>query len=236
MYSKAEHMKQFIDYACNIAKKEQFDSKATIGINEDSNRNSDDTKTKDKNFQDPFSGGGMSRAEKKFLASVYEKSNSVFEWGMGSSSVLANYIGVKKLVSVDNVEQWVQNTKNQVNNPSYKFNFVNIGDVVEWGRPKDTAPKPSWLEYSMAVQQEQEPFDVYLVDGRFRMACAFQALLHGRDDSFVMIHDFERDYYQVVLEVTEKIEQVGKLVQLRKTADDEKIRELYEEYKFNFNK
>ena len=155
---------------------------------------------------------------------------------MGSSSVLANFIGVKKLVSVDNVKQWVENTENKVNNPNYKFNFVNIGDVIAWGRPKDTVPKNSWLKYSMIVQKEQEPFDVYLVDGRFRMACALQALLHGRSNSFVMIHDFERDYYQVILEVTEKINQVGKLVQLKKTADNQKIRKMYEEYKYNFNK
>ena len=62
IYSKAEHMQKFMDYACNVANK---------GI--------ESVDTNKENFQDPFSGGGMTRDEKEFLASVYEKADSVFE-------------------------------------------------------------------------------------------------------------------------------------------------------------
>ena len=54
-----------------------------------------------KGFVNPFSGGGMSEKEQEFLLQSYKQSHSVFEWGMGSSSALANYVGVDTLVSVD---------------------------------------------------------------------------------------------------------------------------------------
>ena len=76
---------------------------------------------------------------------------------------------------------------------------------------------------------------MYLVDGRFRVACACAALLHASDESFVMIHDFDREYYHVILEVSDKIKQVGKLVQLkRRSSDDSRVKALWEKYKYDF--
>ena len=187
-----------------------------------------------KEFENPFSGGGMSEQEQEFLLQTYQSAASVFEWGMGSSSSLANYAGVNELVSVDSVQSWVENTKKVVQNERYKFTHVDIGQVGAWGTP--TGPKIlKWLDYSNKVNDESKSFDVYLVDGRFRVACACMALLHGRDDSYVMIHDFERDYYQEILHVAEKMHQVGKLVKIKKKHNvEEQINNMWEKNKYDY--
>lgn len=187
-----------------------------------------------KNFVNPFSGGGMSKDEQDFLEKTYRHSTSIFEWGMGSSSALANHLGVEKLVSVDNFLEWVEKTKLTINNDRYTFHYVNIGRVGAWGRPVDKQ-NIKWLDYSTKINDEKESFDVYLVDGRFRVACACLALLHSNDNSYIMIHDFERDYYQEILQVSEKIHQVGKLVQLKKKpGSNSMIPYMWEKYKYDY--
>jgi len=68
------------------------------------------------------------------------------------------------------------------------------------------------------------------VDGRFRVACACRALLHGLPSSFLLIHDFERIQYHAILEVADQIGQVGNLAMLRRRseASDARIWALYE--------
>ena len=185
-----------------------------------------------KGFVNPFSGGGMNEKEQHFLLQSYKQSNSVFEWGMGSSSALANYLGIDILVSIDSAKSWVEKTQKIVNNKNYKFIHVDIGQVGAWGMPIHKSLK--WLDYSNKVNDELASFDVYLVDGRFRIACACMALLHGRDDSFVLIHDFKREYYQEILKAADKIEQVGTLVKLRKIpGTDNVLQDMWEKYKYD---
>ena len=192
------------------------------------------TPTSIKGFVNPFSGGGMSKDEQDFLEQTYRHSTSIFEWGMGSSSALANYVGVNTLVSVDSYLKWVKKTKSVVNNDNYRFQYVNIGDVGAYGVP--IGPQSiSWLDYSMKVNDETKPFDIYLVDGRFRVACACMALLHGRADSYVMIHDFQREHYQEILQVADKVEQIGILVKLKKkTGTDSALQDMWEKYKYDY--
>lgn len=189
-------------------------------------------KTK-KSFINPFKGGGMSKKEVAFLTRVYQYSTSIFEWGMGSSSALANFLGVKVLVSVDSYKKWVEQTKSVVNNGRYKFLYVNIGRVREWGFPVEPQNK-RWLDYSKKINDERNSFDVYLVDGRFRVACACMALLHGRNDSSIMFHDFNREYYQEILQAADKIKQVESLAQLRKKSGaDNILHAMWKKYKYD---
>ena len=165
-----------------------------------------------------FIGGGMSQSEQELLSKIYNNVTSVFEWGMGSSTIIAQRIGIQRLTAVDSAEEWVLKCRRKVNS-EYKLIHSNVGDVKEWGFPKDESRKHLWPSYSLEVDKEKTSFDVYLVDGRFRMACAIRALLHGRNSSLVLIHDFQRHYYQQILNVAYKIDQVGKLVVLRRKME-----------------
>ena len=133
-----------------------------------------------RNFHDRFSGGGMNRPEQELLARTYASAESVFEWGMGSSTLIAAHVGIKRLTAVDSAPTWVDKVRGMLKGrPTYTFRHADIGPVIKFGNPKDQTHKDQWPDYSLQVDREQDPFDVYLVDGRFRVACACRALLHG---------------------------------------------------------
>ena len=188
-------------------------------------------------FNDLFIGGGMNHAEQELLSRTYAAASSVFEWGMGSSTLIADHMGIERLTAVDSSPTWVDNVRTMLKHPTYSFRHADIGPVIDWGNPKNDNHKDLWPDYSLQVVHEETPFDVYLVDGRFRVACACQALLHGRADSLVMVHDFGRDAYQVLLILADKIEQERNLSVLRRktTVSDEEIRKVWEQHKFTKN-
>ena len=134
---------------------------------------------------------------------------------------------------------------------AYSFRHADIGLVADFGKPTDGTLRSQWPAYSKEVDHEDDAFDVYLVDGRFRVACACRALLHGRDDSLLLIHDFphedqdssipqwNRDLdlqrgYNTILDVADVVEQVRSLVVLRRkaSAHDETIRALWKTHQF----
>ena len=186
------------------------------------------------NFHDRFSGGGMNRPAQALLARTYANAESVFERGMGSSTLIAAHVGIKKLTAVDSAPTWVQKVRSILNRPQYTFRHADIGPVKDFGTPKDQTRKDKWPDYSLQVTRESEPFDVYLVDGRFRVACACQAMLHGRADSLIMVHDFGRDAYQVLLTLADKVEQVRVLAVLRRKTmvSNKDIQAVWEQYQF----
>ena len=192
---------------------------------------------KTKRFVDPFSGGGMNREEQQLLEDVYRRSSSVFEWGMGSSTKLAEFVGIERLVAVDSALTWVDKLKKKITLPNYNLVYVNIGPIKKYGNPKDESMKDQWPDYSLYVDTTSERFDVYLVDGRFRVACACRALLHGGYNALVLIHDFKRSEYQVILQIAYRVEQTNSLVVLkrREDASDDAIVSLWGQYKYVFS-
>ena len=60
-----------------------------------------------------------------------------------------------------------------------------------FGYPTDASTSPKWPFYSAGpLAAEGAPFAVYLIDGRFRVACALASLLHGGTESLLLVHDF----------------------------------------------
>ena len=167
-------------------------------------------------FSDKFAGGGMTADEERELAKRYSGVRSVFEWGMGSSTLIAAHSGVERLTAVDSSEKWVEKCRNYTLRNNFTLRFSPVGKVGRWGIPSDDAAKPLWKGYSEAVDAESESFDIYLVDGRFRVACACRAMLHGGGEALILIHDFERPQYQALLKVATKLAQVDTLAVLRK--------------------
>ena len=63
---------------------------------------------------------------------------------------------------------------------NYRFSLADVGETKMFGHPKD--PNLPKVEYNYQVAPlltEYEPFDVYLVDGRYRVACAAVTFLHA---------------------------------------------------------
>lgn len=177
-------------------------------------------------FTDEFGGGGMSKKEKTLLANVYSKANSVGEWGMGSSTLIAKHTGVKNLHAIDSSLKWVNKMKSLIN--GYDLKWSNIGNVKEWGYPTDKTRMKHWYTYSQSMIRG---LDVYLVDGRFRVACAAQALLNKNAN--VLIHDFQRKEYKVVLDIADIVTQVETLAVLKRKYNitDQEVYNMWKKYK-----
>mmetsp|Transcript_1442 Transcript_1442/g.2475 ORF Transcript_1442/g.2475 Transcript_1442/m.2475 type:complete len:134 (+) Transcript_1442:379-780(+) len=102
----------------------------------------------------------------------------------------------------------------------FRFSFADIGNTTDYGHPNDKALKKIQYNYQVApLQIENAPFDVYLVDGRYRVASACVSLLHamsrGGDMERVLIgihdNDDPRRGYQVFDDVAYIVEKRKKL-------------------------
>ena len=187
-------------------------------------------------FADPFRGGGMSTFEQGALAALLSSGESEFEWGTGSSTALAVYVGLPRIVSTDSSSAWIESCAKSVQGASVTFQHVDIGPVKEVGYPSDTTKRDQWPLYSRAVDSFSPHFASYLIDGRFRVACACRALLHGDDDSRVIIHDFpERPWYHSILQVADLVSMFETLavIQRKKNVSRAQIEELWLAFRYD---
>ena len=58
--------------------------------------------------------------------------------------------------------------------------------------------------------------DAVLIDGRFRVACLLQAIIHCKPDCILLFHDFfDRSHYHVVLKHVDLLTRVDTLAVMR---------------------
>jgi len=134
------------------------------------------------------------------------------EFGAGGSTCLAAQNVLEEIVAVDSSKEWLDKVKEtcarNVTAVQPKLVHADIGGLTNWGWPIDQAHKEQWPKYHEAVLSDGHapPFDAYLIDGRFRVACFMQSLIHCRTDSLILIHDFPpRPSYAVVHQVAREI-------------------------------
>ena len=142
--------------------------------------------------------GGLWDEDRVLLARYYRNAESVFEYGLGESTLIANHVGVPRYAGIDSDVAWVDGVRQNVSS-HFRFYYGDLGDIGEWGMPVDPKlPKSVW-QYQMApLQSELLPFDVYMVDGRYRVACVLLSFLHasarGADplETTVLMHDCDQ--------------------------------------------
>jgi hypothetical protein len=168
-----------------------------------------------------ISSGGLVESDRVLLGSMYYDAISVFEFGLGESTQIAAYVGVPRYSGIDSDPNWVVQARDKVNKAHYKFYLADIGQTGPWGYPIAKLRKIPLNYQFQALHIEMEPFDVYLVDGRYRVACVMASFLHAISrkadiaNTRVLIHDAHRDGYQVVLEIAEVIDESDNLYVLR---------------------
>jgi hypothetical protein len=156
------------------------------------------------------------------------KTDCYLEFGCGGSTMLAQELGVRQLISIESDKAWAAAVRDQpairpkVASGEYRVTWVDIGPTTVWGHPVDRQNAGRWPDYSMEVWKKLDQMpSLVLVDGRFRLSCAIQTLIHGGVDTRLAFHDFEREYYHAILEFTDVVEQVDRLcVMTRKPVID----------------
>jgi hypothetical protein len=140
--------------------------------------------------------GGLTEQDRKKLADIYGIADSVFEYGLGESTYIAGEVGVRRYAGIDSDAVWVAKAREK-SPEHFRFYFADTGATGAWGYPKGgvALPKSTFQYQLMPLFAESRPFDVYMVDGRWRVPCVIASFLHassrGADhqQTIVLLHD-----------------------------------------------
>jgi len=142
--------------------------------------------------------GGLSNTDRQLLSETYFNADSVFEFGIGESTAIAAETNLPRYAGVDSSAEWITVARSHAPD-RFRFSFADVGPTREWGQPvsNKTLAKMA-LDYQIApLFVERDPFDVYFVDGRWRVACVMTSFLHaihtGGDLNRirVVLHDYD---------------------------------------------
>lgn len=147
----------------------------------------------------------MSEAEFRLFENVVRCARRYVEFGAGGSTCLAASLVEGPVVSVDSSTEWLDEVARAcASRPGWtqpRLLHADIGPTGDWGRPTDPTTRDRWPGYHEApwTISGTESADLYMVDGRFRVACAMQVLLRCRPDAVLVMHDFSsrREYHVV---------------------------------------
>ena len=186
----------------------------------------------------------MTNKEAALFEAFLRGSTNYLEFGAGGSTHLAARFVKNRIISVDSSEVWLDSVRRAVldiatdNQPEIALKWVDIGETGEWGYPTNETKKANWHLYSTAVWQTPgaDKSDIFLIDGRFRVACFAEALIRAAVGSIVIIHDFEsRENYHVVLNLARRIAVADQLSIFVKDgrADIDEARRVADQYRLS---
>jgi len=154
----------------------------------------------------------MSEAELQLFESFLRCAVSYIEFGCGGSTLMAAKLVAGSVTSVDSDMHWIADVQKACAEASTAvkpdLHCVDIGPTGEWGCPTDETTRSRWPTYhrSLDALETVGIADLFLVDGRFRVACFMQIALRAYPSTIIMLHDFRsRPQYHVVRSVAREI-------------------------------
>lgn len=190
----------------------------------------------------------MSENEKILFDKIIKRSNYFLEFGSGGSTIRSLTKSNTKIYSVDSSLEWIQFMRKYFivryfEGKRLDFLHIDIGPTKEWGNPIDDSFRHLYPNFSSKIFENLNPkdLDTIFVDGRFRVACVLNTIIHLYDvgsfeDKTIMIHDFwNRDYYHVILryvDVIAKVETLG-VFKVKETLNIIEVKKHYDHYKFD---
>jgi len=182
--------------------------------------------------------GGLLDSDRLLIGELYFNATSVFEFGLGESTKIAAHVGVPRYSGVDSDALWVTKAREDASMDHFRFYFGDIGKTRNFGNPTNESLQKIHYNYQIApLAAESKAFDFYLVDGRYRTACAcasfLHAMSHGGDMSRVMVavHDSDRDLYGLHIGKVAKVVEKSKLLsvyKLNKNVTEEDVFHVWE--------
>lgn len=145
----------------------------------------------------------MSAKEYELFLAFVRNSENYVEFGSGGSTFVASKLVKTSILSVDSSSEWLEKVMAACAPHPVQPTLVHIdiGPTGNWGFPANDKQKADWPAYSQDVWGVEGACegDLYMIDGRFRVACFAQTVLHCRPDALIAIHDFaSRPYYHDV--------------------------------------
>lgn len=140
----------------------------------------------------------MSTRDVALFKKYSSAADAFLEWGSGGSTLLAcNTTRSTPVHSIDNDFAWCQqflqrdDVRDAIDRGILVYTCGACGDSTGFGNLKQASDIPrcrhTYIEYPRHFNKQ---FDLILVDGRFREACALYALSLLTESGRLMIHDF----------------------------------------------
>lgn len=118
-----------------------------------------------------------------------------FEFGSGGSTNVASYYKLK-VYSVESDILWHNKLKESNINATYLT--IDLKTKPNgWGYPGNNTSVGDWKKYFQAYQSKYNA-DIIFIDGRFRVICALDIFQKIRNDTLVLIHDYNRNIYHIL--------------------------------------
>ena len=129
--------------------------------------------------------------------SFLTKDTIFFEFGSGCTSVIAKYYTKKSYAVEGNINWYKEGIKNGLkDNIIFKdIKAIKMGGL--WSQPGHDSNLENWKNYFQAYKKEYNA-DVIFIDGRFRVACAFDIFNKINDSTIILIHEYNRKSYLII--------------------------------------
>jgi hypothetical protein len=180
----------------------------------------------------------MKESESMLFLSFLRNSNKYLEFGCGGSTVLAASYVRHSVVSVDSSKEWIDKINKECEKCQIEphFVYVDIGPVGDWGTPQ--TPTGNWPNYHTKVWKHFDACDadLFLIDGRFRVACFAQILMYC-SNPIIAVHDFtsRKKHYSAIWEIGREIASVDDLSFFMPASNNlSKAKRILDIYKFDY--
>lgn len=177
----------------------------------------------------------FSSRKKEVFRRLLEQAKGYFEYGCGGSTEIANQIpNLLHITSVETDYEWAKKVHEVC--PDVNIIWVDIGPTKEFGHPVDNKLRIGWPRVPEVWLQASHPYDLVLIDGRFRVACAALICLQPKHVKRICFDDFTtRPQYHVILPFIDVLETVDSMIvcQPKVGLDRSALQELYETYKYD---
>jgi protein O-GlcNAc transferase len=157
--------------------------------------------------------------EKELFYKYLDKATNYLEFGSGGSTynaVLRN--NIKNIVSVESDKIWYNKINNMINNKKLIYKFIDLNaNPNNFGYPENVSLDIMKSYPSVIEQYKNINFDLILIDGRFRVACALICFKYINNNCFILFDDIiGRPHYNEVFNYYDKIESVGRMIVFKK--------------------
>ncbi len=162
----------------------------------------------------------LPQAEEHAVRAHYASGKNILEYGSGGSSFIALENKSASLTSVESDPNWAESIHQTLGHffpdAHYRIHFANTGPVGAWSRPVDDSGMQLYPSYAASVWDRLDFVhpDVILVDGRFRVACFWNAVLRITKPVTLLFDDYkDRPEYHWIEAFAAPIAMHGRLAQ-----------------------
>ena len=138
---------------------------------------------------------------------LIDETKIYFEYGCGKSTEYVFKFTDAKIFSVDTSKTWVARVSNleennKRNSQRLAINWVDVGEVAEWGYPISFKKRKNFINYTNWFWTLDLKPDLVLIDGRFRISCFLNSIKYAEVGTKILFDDYlDRQFYHIAEEI-----------------------------------